>query len=80
MSIKGVARPGGYAISRVVRSKGYRSKDPAANGGVSSDVFSDSALRHAVSDTVRDFRGNTRLAPDFPGLFAYQMHGARVIR
>lgn len=80
MSIKGVARPGGYAIPRVVRSKGYRSKDAAKDRGVSSDVFSDSALRQAVSDTVRDFRGNTRLATDFPGMFAAQLHGARIVR
>lgn len=49
---------GAVEVPRVVRSKGYRSKAPTAEG-VSSTAFSNGELRAAVSDTAFELRGNT---------------------
>ena len=79
MSIKGVARPGGYALPKAKRSTGYRAQS-ADKDAVSRDVFSDNALEHACSDGVLEFRGNTKLAPDWPGMLNDIVRGARIVR
>lgn len=70
-----------FPIPRVVRSKGYRSKDPTAHG-VSSMNFAYGELRGAVSDTEKVFRGNVgNGAPSPVGLIGLALAlRARIIR
>lgn len=70
-----------YPIPRVVRSKGYRSKEPTAHG-VSSNQFAYGELRASVSDTEKVFRGNVgNGAQDPVGLIGLALAlRARIIR
>lgn len=70
-----------FPIPRVVRSKGYRSKNPGAQA-VSSANFTYGELRGAVSDTVVEVRGNVGNGAPVPagGIGRALALRARIIR
>ena len=61
---------------------GNRPRDTRRLPPVSSDTFSHQSLRESAAENaiVREYRGTTRLAHDWPGRVVALVRGARVIR